>query len=232
MLIPRIVRVVKRFRDGPPSAATLIAANLWQLAGVLFLGWDVLQVALVFWAENAVIGFWNFFKILMAGKPRRSSKKKMKDEEPRVFAAAFFAAHYGGFTLMHGILLVAVLNPDLISPAISWTEIGHRVNTPGFWIGGAFLFASHGYSFFSNYVGRGEYRHTTPSTEMFRVYGRIFVLHVAVLFGGFLIQSSGLPRLFAVVLVPLKIVLDLLAHLGERRRYASAARKAPAPSNV
>lgn len=61
-------------REGPPPSLTspstlaLIAANLIPLAGVLFLKWNLGEVMVLYWAESAVIGFWNVIKLAIVGK--------------------------------------------------------------------------------------------------------------------------------------------------------------------
>ncbi|NIA27398.1 MAG: hypothetical protein GWP02_05020 [Desulfobulbaceae bacterium] len=47
-----------------PSAIILILANLVPLAGVLFLGWRVFDVIILYWAENVVIGVINVLRMI------------------------------------------------------------------------------------------------------------------------------------------------------------------------
>src|SRR5204863_10015123 len=46
-----------------PSGLALIGANLVPLAGVLFFGWDLSSVMVLFWAESGVIGFYTALKM-------------------------------------------------------------------------------------------------------------------------------------------------------------------------
>jgi Family of unknown function (DUF6498) len=54
---------------------------------------------------------------------------------------------------------------------------------------------------------------------MFRPYGRIVVLHLTVLLGGFLVMGLGAPVAAIVLLVALKTAIDLGAHLKERVKF-------------
>ena len=54
---------------------------------------------------------------------------------------------------------------------------------------------------------------------MFRPYGRIVVLHLTVLLGGFLVMALGAPAAAIVLLVGLKTAIDLGAHLKERVKF-------------
>ncbi len=48
------------------SAIVLLAANLIPLVGVLFFGWSLLTILVLYWIENGIVGFWNVPKIVMA----------------------------------------------------------------------------------------------------------------------------------------------------------------------
>jgi len=64
---------------------------------------------------------------------------------------------------------------------------------------------------------RGEFKDSTPSTQLFAPYGRVMVMHIVVLLGAFLIEFLGSPIYAVVLLVVLKIAIDLQAHLREGR---------------
>ena len=42
-----------------PSLAALVIANAIPLVGVLFLGWTVFPLVLLYWLENVVVGGFN-----------------------------------------------------------------------------------------------------------------------------------------------------------------------------
>ncbi len=52
---------------------------------------------------------------------------------------------------------------------------------------------------------------------MIQPYARVVIVHLTILFGAVL--CLYLPRLFCLILVPLKTLLDLRQHEKERRRY-------------
>lgn len=54
------------------SAILLVAANLAPLYGVLFLGWEVFPLLVLFWAENVVVG------VLNAGRRPSSSTARYR----------------------------------------------------------------------------------------------------------------------------------------------------------
>jgi hypothetical protein len=85
------------------------------------------------------------------------------------------------------------------------------------------LAASRGISFVTNYLGQGEYRRITATQLFWRPYGRILILHIALLGGAALIQASHSPVAGLILLVALKTSLDLVGHLWERKKYAAPA---------
>lgn len=90
------------------------------------------------------------------------------------------------------------------------------------------LFVSHAFSFAWNYLHKGEYRTASVQQLMMQPYGRILVLHFAIIGGGFLIMALGSPTAALALLVLLKIVLDVSAHAKEHEmgRVAATTRAA------
>ncbi len=48
------------------SVVVLVLANLVPVIGVLFLGWDVATILVLYWIENGIVGLLNIPKILLA----------------------------------------------------------------------------------------------------------------------------------------------------------------------
>jgi len=176
-----------------PSAVGLVVANLVPLVGVLFFEWSLFGVMWLYWAENGVIGLFAVLRILTAGEGRGQ----------RWTMAPFFVVHYGIFWTVHGVFVASTFGGD----AALWDP---GLQTEGL----AALVLSHGASFALNYLARGEWKTAAPGTEMFKPYGRVVLLHLVILLGGFLVELSGSGVLALVVLVVLKTALDLGVHLA------------------
>ena len=56
----------------------------------------------------------------------------------------------------------------------------------------------------------GRWREAQPGSEMFKPYGRIFVLHLTVLLGAWLIVGAGAPAATILLLCALKLALELV----------------------
>jgi hypothetical protein len=81
------------------------------------------------------------------------------------------------------------------------------------------LLISHGISFFKNYIGRNEYQQAELTKLMFQPYGRVVILHITIIIGGFLSVFLGSPLVALLFLIILKIVIDIATHLREHRKY-------------
>jgi hypothetical protein len=54
---------------------------------------------------------------------------------------------------------------------------------------------------------------------MMAPYGRIIVLHIAILFGAFVITAFGSPVFLLLLLIAGKIGLDAKLHLRSRKKF-------------
>lgn len=203
MVAPALVRA-----PSVPSAIGLVVANAVPLVGVVWFGWSLFGVMWLYWAENGVVGAYALLRILTAGGERTASKLLM---------APFFAVHFGGFWLVHGAFVVGLFGDDGRGPL---TGVYADVPAEGL----VALALSHGASFVLNYLGRGEWREASPMAEMFRPYGRVILLHVVLIVGGFAVDAFGGGVLALALLVGLKTAMDLGVHwLAHGRRLAALA---------
>ena len=220
------------------AVAALIIANLVPLVGVLWFGWDVWGILIIYWLENGIVGLFNVLKMrraegsedsspmAAADTRRRLNSFKVNGRSPsgseKAVLIPFFIMHYGMFWVVHGIF-VLLLPLFAFTGANGSPDFGTTLDPLAilFVLGG--LFISHGLSYRLNYIGRGEYLRTTAIQQMFAPYGRLVILHVTIIFGAILIGVTGAPASAIVVLVLLKIALDLGLHLAEHRDAPTVA---------
>ena len=188
-----------------PSTLALILANMVPLAGAAFWGWNLGLVMVLYWAESAVIGFFNLCKIIVIGRWMA------------LFAGPFFVGHFGGFMAVHFLFLYTIFIEGALSdPASS----GNLEQVAGLflelWPALAALFLSHCYSFFRNFIGRREYLGRTLQNQMSEPYSRIIFMHMVLIFGGGLALVLGEPTPVLVIVIGLKILFDVRAHLKQR----------------
>jgi hypothetical protein len=183
------------------SAIALVAANLLPLAGVIFGHWSLGQVMLLFWSESAVIGIYTIIKMILVGRAGA------------IVAAPFFLAHYGGFMSIHfmfvwGLFLGGFGKGSESGPALAATLEIYRP----LWGALVALVASHGISFIVNFLRQPNYGGETISSLMASPYGRIMILHVTLIFGGFATMSLKSTTPALVMLIVLKVGADLWSH--------------------
>src|SRR5512140_863217 len=234
------------------TAIALVLANAIPLAGVLFFGWSLWTSLVLYWVESGIVGVWNIPRILLAegvllrGKVGVGYRPWAVAKAPavgRTGLAVFFTFHYGLFWLVHGVFvliipafmgafggsgsidLVPLFPGDPSSPLVpSPAPVGPfgAIDLAAVAVAAIGLFVSHGASFVFNYLGRGEYRTVAAAAQTLAPYGRLVVLHMTILLGGFVIAFIGAPIGMLVLLVVLKTGLDLTAHLREHRPLSVA----------
>lgn len=67
------------------SVVALLVANAIPVVGVLFFGWSLITILVLYWIENGIVGFWNVPKIALA---RGSIVPRLPDMSPSAARAA------------------------------------------------------------------------------------------------------------------------------------------------
>jgi hypothetical protein len=216
-------RLVAVFRIGSSATAVvlLVAFNLLPLAGVLVGGWSVYTLLVLYWIENGIVGAFAVARILRAAgpPPPRGTAVRLTGgtSASRLILVPFFLVHYGTFWAVHGVF---VLSLPLFLERGSASVDGPRFDVVA--VNAIGLAISHGASFVLNYVGRREYLATSAATESMAPYGRVVILHMAIILGVVVSLFLGSPAGVVLVLVVLKTVVDLALHLAHHRPAAEA----------
>lgn len=185
------------------SVIALIVANLVSILGVIFLGWSVGQIMLLYWAESAIIGFFNIAKMWKINAPAT------------LLMGPLFLGHYGGFMIGH-LLFIYALMLDGGNASLTTVLSDFTVLLPAF----VALFISHTISFLTNFISREEWHGIEVSKQMVAPYKRIIVMHITLIFGGFLTMAFENPLPALLLMIVLKIVVDAKAHIKEHSRPA------------
>jgi hypothetical protein len=211
----------------------LLAMDALPLVGVLLFHWQVFPIILLFWAENVVAGGFTVAKMAKArgsGPPSagwsgvRLNDTRISDLAGRSRGALIgtFIANYGIFTAAHGFFIVVLFSGLLVPVPHGAGSAG----TPGLvWFGLAFgsLIAVYAADFWRTYLGRGEYLQTSPVQAMTEPYGRMIIMHLAIVFGGLFVDSIGAPMGGLLLLVVFKTGYDIAGwRQRERRRRGRA----------
>lgn len=237
------VGFLEQLRFSSKSAVgALVLANMVPLLGIMFLGWDSTHLLVIYWLENLVIGFYSVFRIILAGEKTNSVAWIAA-----LFTAVFFTLHFGAFCFGHGFfifILTRILIPrtDLNQTAEVLPEIPPEDYWPfpliffqifsqpvflllkdaptGWIVAFIAMFLSHGISFVTNFLLKGEWRNTNPGEQARAPYSRVVLLHIAVILGVILSISFGASMIVMVVLVVGKTILDLRLHAKQHAKFA------------
>jgi hypothetical protein len=155
------------------STVVLIIANLFPVAGTIFLDWNLSDVMVLYWAESAVIGIFNLCKIIVIGRWMA------------LLAGPFFLGHFGGFMAIHFLFIYTIFVKGSQGMGASGGDLADVAQLfVNLWPALLVLFASHAYSFFSNFIGRREYRKRTIKDQMSEPYSRIVFMQLVLILGG------------------------------------------------
>ncbi len=209
---------VKRFLSVPEqyrlSVAVLIAANVLPIYGILFLGWEVFPVIFLYWLENVFVGCFNVLKMLIA------SPSSAGTWFSKILMIPFFCVHYGMFTGVHGYFVFMMFGDasGLKGDFPTLEVVGDAIEKYNLVYAAFALFFSHGFSFLFNYIGKEEFRNASVNTLMAAPYGRVVILHLTILLGGFLAMALHSPVFALLLMITMKIAADIWSHLRERKK--------------
>ncbi len=190
------------------SIIGLIIVNLIPIFGVLFLNWDLFTILILYWCESAVIGIFNILKMIFA---------KSDDKRLKFILIPFFAVHYGIFMFVHLMFILVITSFSPTLPELDFSNIFTAISQ--IFLGLVGLFASHGLSFYSNYIQTEEYKKSDASELMFSPYGRIIVMQFTIIIGTIITAIFGLPKYVILLFIFIKIIVDIKAHKKEHERF-------------
>lgn len=174
------------------SLAGILAVNLVPLAGVLWFGWSVFEVLFLYWFENVAIGVAHAARLAIS-----TQTNKVADGWS---TTAFFAMHYGIFTFVHGVFVVAFFG--VVAGGLLELEAGFLGPVVA-------IVAWQAVALLIDVALTGRFKDRLPDAMMFEPYPRVFALHIAVLAGGWLIGEIGSPVWALAILVAVKTLFDL-----------------------
>jgi hypothetical protein len=226
-------RILAWYRLGSSIGAVvaLVVANVVPLIGVLFFGWSVWNILVIYWLENGIVGASNVLKMSradgsdlpadggpgLAGAMRLVVNGRPATGLAKAFLIPFFVMHYGIFWLVHGVFVFTLPLFAGIGRGGDDFGTGMTLSPSSIAFAAVALAISHGLSYWWNFLRGGEYRRTTPVALMFAPYGRLVVLHVTIILGAMAMVLTDAPAAAIAVLVLVKTAIDLGLHLREHR---------------
>jgi hypothetical protein len=203
---------------GQLQVAAAVAGAAVMAAGIAFFGWPTFAVLALYWLENVIIGAFTLLRILAAGFRQQRHISTLA-------VGGFFTVHYGIFCAVHGLFVASLFGGiddghgfadslGLMIRKIAGDRIGLLVVLAMIVAAAADALRTHR-------------RHDGDDFKaihriMSEPYGRIVVLHLVLIGGGFLMQALKLPAAVGLLLVAFKLVYDL--RLARRSWRAEADR--------
>ncbi len=208
-----------------PSRAPVafaIALNLIPVVGVAFWGWSAFALILLYWLENVIIGARTVASMAATGLSGGAVSLALA-----LAIGGFFTLHYGLFCLVHGTFVLALFGGDEGGDGlfdIAGAVGAQMAREPNLWLGVASIAAWQAVQFV-RFIARGEARTTTPIALMAAPYPRIIVLHITIIFGGFLLMLLNQPVAGLVVLALVKMGFDVAEAMGKGPRLGASPLK-------
>ena len=207
----------------PPQPSKLgaivlaLLVNAVPLVGVFYFDWSAINVVVLYWFENLMIGVCTFIRLLLhrfwtrkRGYWRRTNRLgiQINNKPATIGLIGEYASASFGFTLAHGIfvggiaLLVHQNYPDQPMWQLSWHQV----------LRGALAIAA----FLGIELVVDLMRIRNASFAAIRDYaqarmGRLVVMHLAIIFGMMAMAFSNSPMGVLYVLIALKTGSDLLS---------------------
>lgn len=178
----------------------LLPVLLWNLAALVPIwldAWGVFAVLGLYWFENLCTGLAQYRKL--------RDVERFRPEPGAPFAPSeFFALHYGLFTAVHGLLVLVFFG--VIAGGL-WDS--HA----GWWISALIVAAMQVADYWMQWHARAGWAGARVASLMVAPYARAAVLHVVVIFGGWLALSSDEPRTILLLFAGLKFAAELATAL-------------------
>ncbi len=187
----------------------LVISNTIPLIGVLFFGWSIGHIIILYWIENLILGFWNIPRILLAGEYENKFRN--------LPLAIFFIVHYGIFCFVHGAFILFLISFSEKQSFLNTNGQSNIIDTVssfvslGLIIAIISMFLSIGWDLIKNYLLNGEHKKWKVSKAMAYPYGHIVVVHIAIFAGAFGAILLGAPLALLVALIVGKTLIELKA---------------------
>ena len=218
----------------------LVVANFVPVFGIVFFDWDGSAVVFIYWSENLIVGFYNILKMILAlGGKTVISTILLKVYLIPFFVVHFgaFCFGHGMFLLMLTEFSNVLWSSDTSEPGmwekydllensesgfdsfpfledfvnlvkVVWWEYSSEIAMPLL-----AMLISHGIMFYTNYIQKGLYLERDPALQMMIPYGRIVLMHIAIIFTGIPAILFGSPIPLLLILVAEKIAIDIQLNL-------------------
>lgn len=199
---------MKKYFLFDPSTISLLISNIIVIILAIVQKWDVATVLWVYWMQSIIIGFFQFLRILSLKNFSTENftindKPALPTNNTKLYTAFFFLFHYGFFHFIYAIFIFNFFKSNL---PFDFTYL---------FLGGLIFFINHTFSYFQNSL-QDEKQKPNIGTLMFAPYARIIPMHLIIIFGAILGQSS------LIIFLLLKTLVDFVMHIFKHNQVQYA----------
>src|SRR5262249_7209817 len=137
-----------------PSTLLLLAANAIPIYGVLYWGWDVFLLLMLYWLETVIIGFWTITRIATLPQKSFGDLPRPGTKVSPIVVAAFFVFHSGIFLAAYLAFLWSEFSGEWASRIHGPIEfISVLIIDTGLWVPLLVIFIVRGFEFLLSWLG-------------------------------------------------------------------------------
>lgn len=212
------------------SSSLFVLANLALAFGVLFWGWSMSMILIMFWLESGIVLLFGILKMVYSEQgvsevevTHRSHFPKTKKARD-ITAIAFYSVLYwfaAGF-LLSSVLLQLSSETEIL-PML--TTLMNQLELRSLLLLFVFFIFSHTFSFVTDYLPNER--------DLFSIVDlgvgaleRTLVLWLSVFIGGFLLEFFNATTIFALLFITIKTINDIAIHRREHTKRAALVVKA------
>jgi hypothetical protein len=216
--------------DRKRAYAFILISNLVPVVGVVFFGWSVFSLIMLYWFESLAVGLFNLLAMLTAGAFGSTKGFSILGCLGGFFSGLFFTVHYGSFMFVHGVFLMAGgrffdfmrfpvedASPDTLLLGIfreGLEYLSRALSSPGAYLTSevfalTLIFLSLAWQFVSEFLREKQYIQKDPMDLMARPYPRVILMHLTILFGALPVLLLKLPAVVMVLFMAIKTTVDL-----------------------
>lgn len=190
----------------------LIAANLFPVFGVWFLGWNATEAFIVYAMETMIVGILTILKMLVVtfikGKDEWYANGRTS-RQSGFFFIFFFILHFGLFAAVQTTIFsqTAGITPPNSSAMHFFFKWYTYINEDIAYMLSGFIISYLAKNFIP-FILKQEYKTTPLMIIMFQPYGRIFVQQFTVILGSMFL-SLGIDKAFILVFALAKTAFEL-----------------------
>jgi hypothetical protein len=180
------------------TAVMLVIVNVYPIIDMLWKGDPIGSILVIYWIQMMIIGFWACIKLVVIARWRA------------VLFIPMFLAMYLSIVNIFGFIAGGLLDDQMRG-----TEWVANFSLWNYKVPALLFFASHGVSFWENFIGDREYQGISWETQFGKPFLRAMPMWFAALLGGIFGGFFNTAAVAALFVLPVKTAFDVFGHFIE-----------------